>query len=128
MPPPLNEELAGELSTIMSELEAAYGTGRHCFSEDECYDLEGFEAIIDNSRNADELLKAWSGWREIGKPMKEKYLRMVEIGNQGAQDLGYEGLSDLWFSKYDMPTEQFAVDIDQVYEDIGHFMKLFNVM
>ena len=118
MPPPLNEELAGELSTIMSELEAAYGTGRHCFSEDECYDLEGFEAIIDNSRNADELLKAWSGWREIGKPMKEKYLRMVEIGNQGAQDLGYEGLSDLWFSKYDMPTEQFAVDIDQVYEDI----------
>ena len=118
MPPPLNEELAGELSTIMSELEAAYGTGRHCFSEDECYDLEGFEAIIDNSRNADELLKAWSGWREIGKPMKEKYLRMVEIGNQGAQDLGYEGLSDLWFSKYDMPAEQFAVDIDQVYEDI----------
>ena len=118
MPPPLNEELAGELSIIMSELEAAYGTGRHCFSEDECYDLEGFEAIIDNSRNADELLKAWSGWREIGKPMKEKYLRMVEIGNQGAQDLGYEGLSDLWFSKYDMPTEQFAVDIDQVYEDI----------
>ena len=118
MPPPLNEELAGELSTIMSELEAAYGTGRHCFSEDECYDLEGFEAIIDNSRNADELLKAWSGWREIGKPMKEKYLRMVEIGNQGAQDLGYAGLSDLWFSKYDMPTEQFAGDIDQVYEDI----------
>ena len=24
----------------------------------------------------------------------------------------------MWFSKYDMPTEQFAVDIDQVYEDI----------
>tara|TARA_A100000164_G_scaffold179107_2_gene159153 strand:- start:5912 stop:7741 length:1830 start_codon:yes stop_codon:yes gene_type:complete len=118
MPPPLNEELAGELSIIMSELEAAYGTGKHCFTDDECYDLEGFEAIIDNSRDADELLRAWAGWREIGKPMKEKYLRMVEIGNLGAQDLGYAGLSDLWFSKYDMPAEQFAIDIDQVYEDI----------
>ena len=59
MPPPLDEELAGELSSITTELEAMYGTGTHCFSEDDCYDLEGFEAIIDNSRDPDELLKAW---------------------------------------------------------------------
>ena len=83
MPPPLNEELAGELSTIMSELEAMYGSGTHCFSEDDCYDLEAFENIIDNSRDNEELLKAWNGWREIGKPMKDMYLRMVDIGNQG---------------------------------------------
>jgi len=81
MPPPLDDELAGELSLIMTELEAMYGTGKHCFTEDDCYDLEGFENIIDNSRDPDELLKAWSGWREIGKPMKSKYLRMVDIGN-----------------------------------------------
>ncbi len=118
MPPPLNEELAGELSTIMSELEAMYGSGTHCFSEDDCYDLEAFEKIIDNSRNNEELLKAWNGWREIGKPMKDMYLRMVDIGNQGAQDLGYEGLSDLWFSKYDMPREEFAATVDRVYEDL----------
>ena len=118
MPPPLDEELAGELSNITTELEAMYGTGTHCFSEDDCYDLEGFEAIIDNSRDPDELLKAWDGWREIGKPMKEKYLRMVDIGNQGAQDLGFEGLSDLWFSKYDMPVSDFSASVDRVYEDL----------
>ena len=49
MPPPLDEELAGELSGITTELEAMYGTGSHCFSDDDCYDLEGFEAIIDLS-------------------------------------------------------------------------------
>ena len=38
MPPPLNEELAGELSGIMTELEAMYGSGTHCFSENDCYD------------------------------------------------------------------------------------------
>ena len=118
MPPPLNEDLAGELSTIMSELEAMYGSGTHCFTEDECYDLEAFENIIDNSRDNEELLKAWNGWREIGKPMKDMYLRMVDIGNQGAQDLGYDGLSDLWFSKYDMPREEFAETVDRVYEDL----------
>ncbi|MDG2297700.1 MAG: M2 family metallopeptidase [Gammaproteobacteria bacterium] len=118
MPPPLDDELAGELSLIMTELEAMYGTGKHCFTDDDCYDLEGFENIIDNSKDPDELLKAWSGWREIGKPMKSKYLRMVDIGNQGSKDLGFSGLSELWFSKYDMPSKDFAVMVDKVYEDL----------
>ena len=118
MPPPLDDDLAGEMASIMTELESMYGSGTHCFAEDDCYDLEAFENIIDNSRNPDELLKAWSGWREIGKPMKAKYLRMVDIGNQGAQDLGFEGLSDLWFSQYDMPASEFSETVDRVYEDL----------
>ena len=118
MPPPLDDDLAGELSQIMTELEAMYGTGKHCFDETDCYDLEAFESIIDNSRDPKELLKAWSGWREIGKPMKEKYLRMVEIGNQGSKDLGFDGLSDLWFSKYDMSNTEFSILVDNVYDDM----------
>jgi peptidyl-dipeptidase A len=118
MPAPLDEALAGELANIESELGAMYGLGEHCFSENDCYDLEAFEEIIDSSRNPDELLKAWTGWREIGKPMKDKYLRMVEIGELGAKDLGYDGLTDLWFSKYDMPAEDFLTDTDRVWEEV----------
>ena len=118
MPAPLDEALAGELANIESELGAMYGLGEHCFSENDCYDLEAFEEIIDSSRNPDELLKAWTGWREIGKPMKDKYLRMVEIGELGAKDLGYDGLTDLWFSKYDMPAEDFLADTDRVWEEV----------
>ena len=118
MPAPLDDALAGELANIESELGAMYGLGEHCFSENDCYDLEAFEEIIDSSRNPDELLKAWTGWREIGKPMKDKYLRMVEIGELGAKDLGYDGLTDLWFSKYDMPAEDFLADTDRVWEEV----------
>ena len=118
MPAPLDDALAGELADIESELGAMYGSGKHCFTEDDCYDLEAFEQIIDSSRNPDELLKAWTGWREIGKPMKDKYLRMVEIGELGAKDLGYAGLADLWFSKYDMPAEDFLADTDRVWEEV----------
>ena len=118
MPAPLDDTLAGELASIESELGAMYGLGEHCFSENDCYDLEAFEEIIDSSRNPDELLKAWTGWREIGKPMKDKYLRMVEIGELGAKDLGYDGLTDLWFSKYDMPAEDFLTDTDRVWEEV----------
>ena len=118
MPPPLDEELASELSQITTSLEAMYGSGEYCFDDEECYDLEAFESIIDNSRDPRELLRAWEGWHEIGKPMKPMYMRMVDIGNQGSVDLGYEGLSDLWFSKYDMPAEDFLDDTDRVWSEV----------
>ena len=118
MPSPLDDTLAGEIANIMAELDAMYGAGQHCFGEGDCYDLEAFEGVIDNSRDPDELLKAWEGWRNIGTPMKDKYLRMVEIGNLGAKDLGYEGLTDLWFSQYDMPAEEFLAETDRVWGEL----------
>ena len=118
MPPPLDQDLASELSDISTSLEAMYGTGEHCYEDGSCYDLEAFESIINSSRDPDELLKAWKGWHEIGKPMKPMYLRMVEIGNQGSKDLGYDGLSDLWFSKYDMPANDFLNETDRVWEEV----------
>ena len=118
MPPPFNDDLAGELSDISTKLEAMYGSGMHCYEDGLCLDLEAFENIIDSSRDSNELLKAWTGWHEIGKPMKPMYLRMVDIGNQGSQDLGFDGLSDLWFSKYDMPAEEFLAETDRVWDEV----------
>ena len=118
MPPPLDESLASELSEITTSLEAMYGSGEYCYEDGHCFDLEAFEAIIDKSRNPKQLLSAWRGWHEIGKPMKPMYLRMVEIGNKGSEDLGYEGLSDLWFSKYDMPADEFLSETDRVWDEV----------
>ena len=118
MPPPLDESLASELSSISTKLEAMYGSGEYCYEDGNCYDLEAFEQIIDTSRNPDELLMAWNGWHEVGKPMKSMYMRMVEIGNKGSRDLGYSGLDDLWFSKYDMPADKFLEVTDSVWEEV----------
>ena len=118
MPPTLDESLASELSEITTSLEAMYGSGEYCYEDGHCFDLEAFEAIIDKSRNPKQLLSAWRGWHEIGKPMKPMYLRMVEIGNKGSEDLGYEGLSDLWFSKYDMPADEFLSETDRVWDEV----------
>jgi len=118
MPPPLDENLASELSSISTKLEAMYGSGEYCYKDGNCFDLEAFEQIIDSSRNPDELLMAWNGWHEVGKPMKPMYMRMVEIGNKGSRDLGYSGLDDLWFSKYDMPADKFLEVTDSVWEEV----------
>tara|TARA_B100000768_G_scaffold182045_1_gene208794 strand:- start:3112 stop:4926 length:1815 start_codon:yes stop_codon:yes gene_type:complete len=118
MPPPFDEKLAGELSSISTKLDAMYGSGKHCYEDGACYNLGEFEQIMDSSRNSNQLLKAWTGWHEIGKPMKPMYMRMIEIGNQGSQDLGFDGLSDLWFSKYDMPAEKFLEETDRIWEEV----------
>jgi peptidyl-dipeptidase A len=122
MPPPLDENLASELSSISTKLEAMYGSGEYCYEDGSCYDLEAFEQIIDKSRNPKDLLMAWNGWHEVGKPMKPMYMRMVEIGNQGSRDLGYSGLDDLWFSKYDMPADDFLKETDSVWEEVKPFI------
>ena len=118
MPPPLDESLASELSEITTGLQAMKGSGEDCYEDGHCFDLEAFEAIIDKSRNPKQLLSAWRGWHEIGKPMKPMYLRMVEIGNKGSKDLGYDGLSALWFSKYDMPADEFLNETDRVWDEV----------
>ena len=33
-------------------------------------------------------------------------------------DLGYEGLSDLWFSQYDMPADDFLDETDRVWDEL----------
>ena len=74
MPPPFDEKLAGELSSISTKLDAMYGSGKHCYEDGTCYNLGEFELIMDNSRNSHLFLKAWTGGLEIGKPMKPKYM------------------------------------------------------
>jgi hypothetical protein len=53
---------------------------------------------------------------------------MVEIGNQGSKDLGYDGLSDLWFSKYDMPANDFLMRPIEYGRRLNLYMMHFIVM
>ncbi len=36
-----------------------------------------------NSRDPEELKKAWIGWHAVGAPMRPQYARMVELGDTG---------------------------------------------
>ena len=66
------------------------------------------ERLMRNSHNPDELKDIWIGWRTVSPPMRSKYERMVDLGNEGARALGYENLSTLWRSQYDMSADAFT--------------------
>ena len=117
LPAPDDAELAEELANITTGLEAAYGSGKYCKNGD-CQQLGELSRTIATSRNYNELLEAWTGWRTISPPMRDDYVRMVEIANQGAQELGYDDLAHAWRSGYDMSPEEFSVELDRLWEQV----------
>jgi len=123
IPSPQDSEKARELAKIGSEMAALYGAGEYCRNEgltgaQVCYSGDQIENLMRELRNPEELLEFWVGWREISKPMKPLYERQVEIGNEGAQELGYNNMSTFWRAKYDMSADAFAADADAQWQKV----------
>lgn len=114
---PTDEKKNKELAQISSELEAMYGTGKYC-QGDECKTLNDLEEIMTFSRNKDELLNAWKGWRTISPAMKPKYAKMVELANEGAKNLGFKDTGAMWRSQYDMPADDFSKELDKQFKQV----------
>jgi len=126
IPSPQDSEKARELAEIGSEMAALYGAGEYCRNEgltgaQVCYSGDQIENLMRELRNPEELLEFWVGWREISKPMKPLYERQVEIGNEGAQELGYNNMSTFWRAKYDMSADAFAADADAQWQKVKPF-------
>ena len=119
LPAPSDADATSELAQISASLESVYGKGRYCPGEmDSCLELEDLSRTIASSRDADELLEAWSGWRTISPQMRQSYERLVELANLGAQELGFSDISDLWRSKYDMPPDDFSTEVDRLWNQV----------
>jgi len=110
-PSPDDEKQAQRLAVIGSQMQGMYGKGKYC-KGDKCYNLGEMGHLFATSRDPELLKDLWAGWRTVSPPMRPLYEEQVSIANKGASDLGYDNLSVLWRSKYDMDPDQFAADAD----------------
>ncbi len=117
MAAPDNVEKNAELAQIMAKLEAMYGAGEYCV-EGKCRDLGELSQVIAESHSHKELLEAWTGWRTISEPMRGQYERMVELANEGARELGFADTGAMWRAGYDMPADDFAVELDRLWGQV----------
>ncbi len=116
---PSDPKKSEELTRIVAEMEGAYGKGKYCPSGPEsCQDLEQLSNIMAESRNPDELLKAWTGWHAISRPMRQDFLRYVALANEGARQLGFQDNGAMWRAKYDMDPDAFAQELDRLWEQV----------
>lgn len=115
---PSDPKKSGELTQITTRMEGTYGKGKYCRKENECLDLGQLSKIIAESRDPKVLTEAWTGWHSIAPPIKADFARYVELANEGAKELGFADTGAMWRSKYDMPADDFAKEVDRLWEQV----------
>ena len=77
-----------------------------------------WKRILAESRETDELLEAWSGWRSVSPALRDDYQRFVEIANAGAVELGFADMGEMWRSSYDMEPDEFRAELERLWEQV----------
>jgi peptidyl-dipeptidase A len=116
---PSNPKESEEVTRIGASMEGAYGKGKYCpQGKDKCLDIGQISKIMAESRDSAQLLDVWRGWSTIAVPMRPQYQRFVELANKGARELGFADTGAMWRSKYDMPPDAFAKEVDRLWEQL----------
>ncbi len=133
---PADPQESEEVTRVAASLDGAYGRGKYCpdrvkngsaqpaggvvrgQEEKKCLDIEDITKIMAESRDPKELLDAWTGWHSISPPMRKDYTRFVELANKGARELGFADTGAMWRSKYDMPPDDFAKELDRLWDQV----------
>jgi peptidyl-dipeptidase A len=108
-----------ELTRIVANMDGTYGKGKYCPGGPEtCKDLETLSRTLATSRDPKQLEETWTGWHAISRPMRQNFVRYVELANKGARQLGFKDNGAMWRSKYDMEPDAFAAELDRLWEQV----------
>ena len=108
---------AAELNTISTRLQSTYGKGR-ATHRGKSVTGDDAEELMGTLRNPAELQQVWTSWHEnVGRPMRQDYVRMVEIANAGAKELGFSDSGAMWRSNYDMSPQEFSAMYDRLWAE-----------
>lgn len=121
LPSPADPIKSERLSQLGSDLAGMYGAGKYCRSDEECFRLVEMSNIMATSRDPELLLEMWQGWRLVSPPMKDLYVEQAQLANEGAQELGFSDISELWRGSYDMPADDFSNELDRLWGQVKPF-------
>jgi len=119
MPAPVRDGAATELNEIATSLNSQYGKGKGTLDGQEISgsDIEAEMGNLD--RTPEEYAEMWTSWHDnVGAPMRDDYLRMTAIANEGAKELGFADLGAMWRSNYDMDPDQFAAETERMWQEV----------
>jgi peptidyl-dipeptidase A len=120
IPAPRDPAAQAELAKIAVSLDGDFGKGKWCPDDkpENCKDLQDLSKVLATSRDPQELLAAWNGWHTIAPPMRKRYVRLVELANQGAKGMGFQDVGAMWRSGYDMPPDDFSRELDRLWAQV----------
>lgn len=114
----LPEEDLKEYNNLLASMETMYSVATVCKDESNCLPLDpDLNKIMAESRDYDELLFAWQGWRNAsGRELRNSYKRYVELANLAAKSNGHTDNGAFWRSLYETPT--FEQDLEALWKDL----------
>ncbi len=122
LPTPNDPAAAARLAELTTRMGSSYSAGLMEI-DGEMVDHNELENIMRTSRDPEFLSYVWNGWREAYDPqqMATDYAEMVEIANQGARDLGFDNLAQMWLSNYDMPADEMEAEVERLWGQVAPF-------
>uniref|UniRef100_A0AAQ6AE45 Angiotensin-converting enzyme n=1 Tax=Amphiprion ocellaris TaxID=80972 RepID=A0AAQ6AE45_AMPOC len=107
-----------EYNNLLSNMETKYSVAEVCRDDGTCHPLDpDLQKIMAQSRDYDELLFAWKGWRDsAGKVIREDYKRYVDLANKAATLNGHSDNGAFWRSLYETPT--FEADLETLWKEL----------
>ncbi|TRY89927.1 hypothetical protein DNTS_000391 [Danionella cerebrum] len=114
----LSEDELKEYNNLLASMETLYSVATVCRDDKNCLPLDpDLNKIMAESRDYDELLFAWQGWRNAsGRELRSSYKRYVELANLAATSNGHTDNGQFWRSLYESPT--FEQDLEALWKDL----------
>ncbi len=126
LPAPADGAKRAELARIAASMKATYGKGKYCPTRTadgtpKCYSLGDLSEVMAKSRDYGQLVEFWTGWRRISISMRRDFEKYVALANEGARDMGFDNLGDLWKSGYDMSPDEFQAETERLWGQLEPF-------
>jgi len=112
------------IDDLVSNMTKIYSSGKVCkqnnsTNETHCMELDpDLYSLMGKSRDYDELLWGWKGWRDaVGPPMRPLYEKLVNLLNSGARTHGWGDYGNFLRSEYEMGND-FQSAIKKIWNDL----------
>ena len=119
--PPARADDQAELTRLSTGLEAHYGSAKACADPakpETCRDLIELSRVLAESRDPAALRQAWIDWHNTASEQKQDFQRFAELMNVGAREYGFKDTGDLWRARYDMSSEDFALETERLWSQV----------
>ncbi len=122
LPAPSRPGAAEELARITTKLGTLYSTGKVDL-DGKSVALDELEVMMGEVHDPKRTKEIWTKWRRISVPMKNDYARMVDIANEGAKELGFKDVREMWLSGYDMEPDAVVKEADRLWSQVEPLYK-----
>lgn len=122
VPPPSGAAAAARLAALQTSLSGQYATGSFLY-KGQPTSLAQAEALLAKTRDPEEARLLWEGWRDSAKALKPDYIEMATLANEGARELGYADMGELWRSGYDRSPARIEAEVDAEWDQLQPLYK-----